>query len=112
MTISTKRIDLSYCLFTFVRPRNKTILFVSINEGDYQKQKICVPVGNCRPCELDNPNCVGKRDGPQAVPNKPEYFMQCKDERTISVTQCPPTAPNFDVTSGSCTVTLNPCKYY
>ncbi|XP_071165550.1 uncharacterized protein [Mytilus edulis] len=75
---------------------------------DYQKQKICVPVGNCRPCELDNPNCVGKRDGPQAVPNKPEYFMQCKDERTISVTQCPPTAPNFDVTSGSCTVTLNP----
>lgn len=68
------------------------------------------PSLNCPPCEQDNPTCVGKRDGAQAVPNKPEYFMQCNDERTISVTQCPPTAPTFDVTTGSCIVTLNPCK--
>lgn len=77
--------------------------------GDYKKQQICT-TKTCPPCQQDNPSCVGKRDGPQATPNKPEYFMQCKDERTISVTQCPPTAPIFDVTTGSCTVTLNPCK--
>ncbi|KAK3095139.1 hypothetical protein FSP39_010723 [Pinctada imbricata] len=76
---------------------------------DYETINRCTdPANNCPPCELEHPSCIGKRDGPQAIPDKPQFFVHCKDERTKSLAECPPTAPMFDPVSGTCSVGLDP----
>ncbi|XP_061184903.1 uncharacterized protein LOC133192909 isoform X1 [Saccostrea echinata] len=82
---------------------------------DYKMNLICKdPSGSCPSCEAKHPSCIGKRDGPQAVPGKPNFFMECMDERTKRVTQCPVLAPNFDPALGTCSMgldSLNPTPY-
>ncbi|XP_069104084.1 LOW QUALITY PROTEIN: uncharacterized protein [Argopecten irradians] len=76
---------------------------------DYEKTRQCtLPNGSCPPCEQEHPSCVGKRDGPHAIANRPEWFVQCADERTYAVEKCPETAPYFDPIIGSCSVILDP----
>ncbi|XP_065924132.1 uncharacterized protein [Magallana gigas] len=82
---------------------------------DYKMNLICEnPAGSCPPCEAEHPSCIGKRDGPQAVPGRKNFFMECMDERTKRVTECPAVAPNFDPALGSCAMEfdpLNPSPY-
>lgn len=87
-------------------------LFQLFLTGDYKTNLQCKnPAGSCPPCEAEHPSCIGKRDGPQAVPGRRNFFMECKDERTKRVTQCPALAPNFDPVLGTCAMVIDPCKY-
>ncbi|WAR27122.1 hypothetical protein MAR_012826 [Mya arenaria] len=57
-----------------------------IKDGCQYRSNQC-PVARCRPCSVDLPSCIGKRDGINVHPAKlwSPFYAVCYKERTIKV---------------------------
>ncbi|XP_052779411.1 uncharacterized protein LOC128216788 [Mya arenaria] len=62
---------------------------MEIKDGCQYRSNQC-PVAHCRPCSVDLPSCIGKRDGINVHPVKlwSPFYAVCYKERTIKEERC------------------------